>query len=60
MAGNRKANDFGANYPDLAFTAIHGTAVPEAGTWLMLILGFGGMGVLLRRRATSAATVAHA
>jgi hypothetical protein len=31
------------------------TAVPEPGTWALMILGFGAAGVLLRRRRTAAA-----
>jgi hypothetical protein len=38
---------------DLAFT-LHGNAVPEPGTWALMILGFGMAGVALRRRATAA------
>lgn len=30
------------------------TAVPEAGTWAMMLLGFGGIGAMLRRRRTQA------
>lgn len=32
-------------------------AVPEAGTWMMMLLGFGAMGVALRRRGRSLASV---
>ncbi|MBL8769751.1 MAG: PEPxxWA-CTERM sorting domain-containing protein [Phenylobacterium sp.] len=31
------------------------TAVPEPGTWLLMILGFGGVGAALRRRAAARA-----
>ena len=31
-------------------------AVPEPATWAMMITGFGGVGALLRRRRTMAAT----
>jgi hypothetical protein len=30
-------------------------AVPEPGTWALMILGFGGAGAVLRRRKTLAA-----
>jgi hypothetical protein len=33
---------------------IAGNAVPEPATWLMMIMGFGGMGAMLRRRRASA------
>jgi hypothetical protein len=32
-----------------------GTAVPEPATWAMMILGFGTVGYLIRRRRVSAA-----
>ena len=32
------------------------TAVPEPATWMMMMLGFGGLGALLRRRRTGFAT----
>lgn len=51
---------FFANYPDLAVSAVGGpqAAVPELGTWTMMILGFGSMGIALRRRrATGTGTL---
>jgi hypothetical protein len=38
------ANDYGHQ----AFA--YGTGVPEAGTWMLMIMGFGTMGAVLRRR----------
>ena len=52
-----------ANYPDLAVKATDAasSAVPEAGTWMLMIVGFGGIGLLLRRRKTAHAIgTAHA
>ena len=34
------------------------TAVPETSTWAMLLLGFGGLGVALRRRRRSPVAMA--
>jgi hypothetical protein len=42
-------NDFQANN----VTGTFGGVVPEPAAWAMMILGFGGMGVLLRRRRTA-------
>jgi glycerophosphoryl diester phosphodiesterase len=39
-----------ANYPDLAVRAVDAFSVPEMETWAMMLIGFGGMGVALRRR----------
>ena len=33
------------------------TAVPEPASWAMMLVGFGAMGVALRRRAMTAAPV---
>lgn len=45
-----------ANYPDLAVTAVaaNASAVPEASTWILMIVGFGGIGMCLRARKKSA------
>lgn len=40
---------------DVRFVAATG-AVPEPGTWAMMLLGFGGMGVALRRRRSLTGT----
>ncbi len=45
-------NAYGFNY---AFTA---SGVPELGTWAMMIIGFGGVGLQLRRRTGGMATTA--
>ena len=37
--------------PDLSSTLIGSTAVPEPSTWAMLLMGFVGIGVTMRRRA---------
>ncbi|QJU57094.1 PEPxxWA-CTERM sorting domain-containing protein [Sphingomonas sp. AP4-R1] len=46
-----------ANYPDLAVAAVDtfSSAVPEASTWMMMLVGFGGVGFALRRRKPLAA-----
>ncbi|WP_420140680.1 glycerophosphodiester phosphodiesterase family protein [Sphingomonas sp.] len=52
-----------ANFPDLAVEAVdaHRGAVPETATWMTMIVGFGGVGLLLRRRKPAArAGIAHA
>ena len=53
---------FGA--PDLTGTnvgfATVAAAVPEPGTWLMMILGFGAIGYALRRRNSNQPTVVYA
>ena len=35
--------------PDLSFVLLGSTAVPEPSTWAMLIVGFGGIGLMIRR-----------
>ena len=40
------------------FFATEAGVVPEPSTWAMLIVGFGGMGLLMRRRALDAAKAA--
>lgn len=61
VAGSVIARDLysqGANIGGEGFTATlpdHAPAVPEPGTWLMMILGFGAIGAMMRyRRAASA------
>lgn len=51
-----------ANYPDLAVKAVDtfSSAVPEASTWMLMLVGFGGVGFALRRRKTASATLANA
>jgi glycerophosphoryl diester phosphodiesterase len=52
-----------ANYPDLAVAAVEANApaVPEASTWMLMIVGFGGVGICLRTRKTAPRNrVAHA
>ena len=44
--------------PDLSFTLIGSTAVPEPSTWAMLLMGFVGIGVTMRRRALAMVTAA--
>ena len=39
------------------FTEV-GSAVPEPATWAMMIIGFGGAGVAIRRRRYAAAALA--
>jgi hypothetical protein len=42
-----------ANTPILAGSMASAAAVPEPATWAMMLLGFGGMGVAMRRRRRS-------
>jgi PEP-CTERM motif len=49
VAGNTGISDFAPNNALLAINP-----VPEAGTWVMVIVGFGAAGVALRRRRTVA------
>jgi hypothetical protein len=39
----------------LDFTSTNGGVIPEPGAWAMMILGFGGVGAMMRRRRTLAA-----
>lgn len=43
-------------FDDLAFRAEGDTAVPEPATWAMMLLGFGALGVAMRRRRANLAT----
>ena len=45
----------GQNAADFALDSIAFDAVPEPATWAMMILGFGGVGALMRRRRTALA-----
>jgi hypothetical protein len=45
---------YGKPLPDASFT-IQGVAVPEPATWAMMLIGFFGLGSLLRRRRSLAA-----
>ena len=38
------------DYDDMIIRAVVHPAVPEPATWAMMLVGFGGMGVALRRR----------
>jgi hypothetical protein len=55
------SNDFpGGSAPDitpLETVSVTAVAVPEPATWAMLIVGFGGAGVVLRRRRVDPAAV---
>lgn len=44
-------------FGDESFTLNVSGAVPEPGTWAMLLLGFGAIGVAMRRRKPSAAAL---
>jgi hypothetical protein len=42
--------DFESSQDAFEFDGLAGTAVPEPGTWALMILGFGAAGAMLRRR----------
>jgi hypothetical protein len=48
---------FTAGPATLTITRADAGAVPEPGTWAMMLLGFGGMGVAMRRRRRSGALI---
>ncbi len=55
QGGNRFAVGFGDNtgdgdFDDLVFPASFTSAVPEPATWLMMIFGFAGVGLMAQRR----------
>ena len=56
--GDSIATSFGSinlgNASNLRFQAVLQGSVPEPATWSMMLLGFGGMGVALRRRRKTA------
>jgi hypothetical protein len=46
---------YGYNVPSGGFTAVAlGTAAPEPAAWALMVIGFGAVGVALRRKTTSA------
>jgi hypothetical protein len=53
VAANGSPSVFNFNAPDVTFT----TAVPEASTWAMMILGFLGVGFIAYRRKGTEATM---
>lgn len=51
--GKGGASEFGFNFGGIngvTFTLVENGAVPEPGTWLLMILGFGAIGASMRRR----------
>ena len=48
---------FASGQPSFEFDNIGITAVPEPGTWALLILGFGAVGGAMRRRSSKVAVV---
>jgi len=48
--GDFQVNADGYNSGPLSAFEIQGAAVPETGAWVLLILGFGGVGAMLRTR----------
>lgn len=67
-AGSGFGSGFSANVDNLAFTTDAGTtrynfaaasvaAVPEPATWAMMLMGFGAMGLTLRRRKRATSTM---
>lgn len=47
--------DFTSTGNSFEFDSLAGAAVPEPGTWALMIAGFGGAGAMLRRRRTASA-----
>lgn len=47
-----KSIEFSSSGNSFEFDHLGGLAVPEPGTWALMILGFGGAGAMLRRRRT--------
>ena len=54
--GDRDYNDYSFVFTNLSTTTFNG-GVPEPATWAMMIMGFTGMGAVIRRRRTALARV---
>ena len=54
--GDLNGDDALDGFAATGFSATFSGAVPEPGTWALMILGFGGAGAMLRRRRTMLAT----
>jgi hypothetical protein len=46
--------DFNSTDPSFEVDNFAGAAVPEPASWALMIMGFGGLGAMIRRRRTSA------
>ena len=60
FSSNMSATDIAAFQANTSFASGAVAGVPEPTTWAMLMLGFGGMGVALRRRSPARARICFA
>ena len=49
LAFSNNNDPAGVRFMNMSYNAVGG-AVPEPGTWMMMLVGFGGIGLMIRRR----------